>query len=672
MKLKLLSTIILVILLPFVTKAQYQHSKLDSLKMALKNAGNDTARMVTLFNLSSYYVESNRDSSTFLGEQSNRLAKKLNQPLWTAQYLLVNAYFSMQQGDYSSAFKLCHEALNIIQDEKNEKNVYIPNDDQFAKDPHKYRLSLIMGVYHQLGNIYASSGNNEKGIEYFKKEIDLSNSLNSNEGLVESNMNIGQEYANMKKFDSSLIYSRKALNFANVTGDKTYVGYILDGIGSVYFINNQIDSALKYYHDALLVDKEQNNVFSQMISNISFASLYKNLHQPDLVKLYATEALQLAIELNQPYFISSSSDLLAGAWKMKGNADSAFAYLSTAKRLRDSLSADQNQKLTKFQNLNFEAQTQLEKEAQNSIDAKNKIRIIALIFGIALLSILAFVFYRNNLQKQKANKVLQKTLTDLKSTQTLLIQSEKMASLGELTAGIAHEIQNPLNFVNNFSDLNTELIDELQEGVSNGNYEEIKTIANAIQENEQKINHHGKRAGDIVKGMLEHSRSSKGVKEPTDINALADEYLRLSYYGLRAKDKNFNAEIKTDFDESIGKINIIPQNIGRVFLNLFNNAFYAVNEQKIQNSISYNPTVSVKSEKCDGKVRITVRDNGKGIPQKIIDKIFQPFFTTKPTGEGTGLGLSLSYDIIKAHGGEIKVESKEGEGSEFVIHLPNV
>jgi tetratricopeptide (TPR) repeat protein len=234
MKLKLLSTTILLILLPFVTKAQSQQSELDSLKMALKNAGNDTARMVTLFNLSSYYVESNRDSSTFFGEQSNRLAKKLNQPLWTAQYLLVNAYFSMQQGDYSSAFKLCNQALDIIRDEKNEKNVYIPNDDQFAKDPHKYRLSLIMGVYHQLGNIYSSSGNNEKGIEYFKKEIDLSNSLNSNKGSVESNMNIGQEYANMKKFDSSLIYSRKALNYANVTRDKTYAGYILDRIGYVY------------------------------------------------------------------------------------------------------------------------------------------------------------------------------------------------------------------------------------------------------------------------------------------------------------------------------------------------------------------------------------------------------------------------------------------------------
>jgi signal transduction histidine kinase len=195
-------------------------------------------------------------------------------------------------------------------------------------------------------------------------------------------------------------------------------------------------------------------------------------------------------------------------------------------------------------------------------------------------------------------------------------------------------------------------------------------LINNVIENLKKINHHGKRADAIVKGMLQHSRKSSGQKEPTDINALADEYLRLSYHGLRAKDKNFNVTIETDFDNSFGKINVIPQDIGRVLLNLFNNAFYAVNEQKIQNPISYNPTVFVRTQKCDDKVQITVRDNGNGIPQKIIDKIFQPFFTTKPTGQGTGLGLSLSYDIIKAHGGEIKVESKEGEGSEFIIKLP--
>jgi signal transduction histidine kinase len=265
---------------------------------------------------------------------------------------------------------------------------------------------------------------------------------------------------------------------------------------------------------------------------------------------------------------------------------------------------------------------------------------------------------------------LQETLSELREAQAQLIQSEKMASLGELTAGIAHEIQNPLNFVNNFSDVNNELIDEMQIELKNGNVEEAIAIANDIKENEDKINHHGKRADAIVKGMLQHSRKSSGQKEPTDINALADEYLRLSYHGLRAKDKSFNATLETDFEESIGKINIIPQDIGRVLLNLFNNAFYAVSEQKSRNLISYEPRVSVTTKKSENRIYITVRDNGNGIPQKIIDKIFQPFFTTKPTGEGTGLGLSLSYDIIKAHGGEIKVESKEGEGSEFVIQLP--
>jgi signal transduction histidine kinase len=274
-------------------------------------------------------------------------------------------------------------------------------------------------------------------------------------------------------------------------------------------------------------------------------------------------------------------------------------------------------------------------------------------------------------------ETLNETLGQLKDTQKQLIQSEKMASLGELTAGIAHEIQNPLNFVNNFSEINKELIGEMKEEIEKGNYEEVKLIAKDIEENEEKINHHGKRAEAIVKGMLQHSLSSTGVKEPTDINALCDEYLRLAYHGLKAKDKSFNADFKIDFDNSIGKINIIPQDIGRVLLNLINNAFYAVDErQKITKEnlptgqAGYQPTVFLSSKKSGDKVILTVKDNGNGIPQNIVDKIFQPFFTTKPTGQGTGLGLSLSYDIVKAHGGEIKVETKEGEGSTFIIQLP--
>ena len=284
------------------------------------------------------------------------------------------------------------------------------------------------------------------------------------------------------------------------------------------------------------------------------------------------------------------------------------------------------------------------------------------------------------LQKEE----LLNTLNELKSTQSQLIQSEKMASLGELTAGIAHEIQNPLNFINNFSEINAELIGEMATELTKGNIEEARNIAQNITENEEKIMFHGKRADSIVKGMLQHSRRSSGQKEPTDINALADEYLRLAYHGLRAKDKSFNAIMKTDYDEKIDKINVIPQDIGRVILNLITNAFYVVNEKALSaasatlsavpapTAVKYEPTVSVSTKKEGNKVLISVKDNGNGIPQKILDKIFQPFFTTKPTGQGTGLGLSLSYDIVKAHGGELKVETKEGEGSEFIIQLPVV
>jgi signal transduction histidine kinase len=263
------------------------------------------------------------------------------------------------------------------------------------------------------------------------------------------------------------------------------------------------------------------------------------------------------------------------------------------------------------------------------------------------------------------------SIRELKATQSQLIQSEKMASLGELTAGIAHEIQNPLNFVNNFSEVNKELLAEMNGEIEKANYEEVKILANTIAANEEKILQHGKRADAIVKGMLQHSRSNSGTKEPTDINALADEYLRLSYHGLRAKDKTFNATLKTDFDDTIGNINIIPQDIGRVILNLITNAFYAVNEKKKASKNDYDPTVTVSTSVMKNKVEIRVADNGNGIPPRTVDKIFQPFFTTKPTGEGTGLGLSMSYDIVtNGHGGELSVQNEEGEGATFIITLP--
>ena len=272
---------------------------------------------------------------------------------------------------------------------------------------------------------------------------------------------------------------------------------------------------------------------------------------------------------------------------------------------------------------------------------------------------------------EKSNEALTESLEELKAAQTQLVQAEKMASLGELTAGIAHEIQNPLNFVNNFSEVSKELLEEMLDELKNGDTEEVNAIANDVIQNLEKILHHGKRADGIVKGMLQHSRTNSGEKEIIDINALVDEYLRLAYHGLRAKDKSFNATLETSYDDSIGKIEITPQDIGRVVLNLITNAFYACSERKnVSEESDYKPLVSVSTKTDLKNVEISVKDNGNGIPKHIIAKIFQPFFTTKPTGQGTGLGLSLSYDIVKAHGGNLDVTTEENIGTEFIISIP--
>jgi signal transduction histidine kinase len=304
---------------------------------------------------------------------------------------------------------------------------------------------------------------------------------------------------------------------------------------------------------------------------------------------------------------------------------------------------------------------------------------------VVVIGIMLVVLVRNNRQKQKANTLLSKqkriieeqrdetnkALADLQLTQKQLIQSEKMASLGELTAGIAHEIQNPLNFVNNFSEVSMELLDEMSQQLVNGNTSDAIELANDVKDNLEKIRHHGRRADGIVKGMLQHSRASSNTKEPTDINKLADEYLRLAYHGLRAKDKSFNTELVTKFDATLPLVNVVPQDFGRVLLNLFTNAFYAVQQKQKLTSEPFKPEVTLTTYTKGGQVFVVVKDNGDGISESIKDKIMQPFFTTKPTGEGTGLGLSMSYDIVvKGHGGDINVETKGGEYTEFIVALP--
>jgi len=512
---------------------------------------------------------------------------------------------------------------------------------------------------------------------------------------------IANAYYGLKLTDSALLYAQK-ISAYKFPGSADYHTHLEAGLlADIYSAKGLNDSALYYYRQAIPYFEKMGVIPTEAILYTGIARVFKNERRLDSALFYARNALDLlqnnkrAVQSwgdNSESYITEISPLVAELYKAYNQPDSAYKYLLLSVSLKDSLY--NSDRVRQFQTLTFNEDARRQQLEQQRIEAEKeystKIKMYGLFSIIAGILIVAFLLYRNNKHKQKANillleqkKTVENTLQELKATQQQLIQSEKMASLGELTAGIAHEIQNPLNFVNNFSEVNQEMVDELQTELKSGNVEEAIAISNDIKDNSEKINHHGKRADAIVKGMLQHSRTSTGQKEPTDINALADEYLRLSYHGMRAKSKNFNATIQTDFDESIGKINIVPQDIGRVLLNLYNNAFFAVNEKKTpapkgeKNTvqIDYEPRVtvstkSVKSPSGNLGVILTVKDNGNGIPQKVLDKIFQPFFTTKPTGEGTGLGLSLSYDIVKAHSGEIKVETKEGEGSEFIIQLP--
>ena len=487
---------------------------------------------------------------------------------------------------------------------------------------------------------------------------------------------MGISYMNAGKLDSALMFIKKAQSTFSDLKDPQ-IGRSMIYLGETYERMGNFDLAVNTMLQAMALLNETNDYVHRGLGYISLSRVYANLKKIDSALYYAKESLKIFEKRKDPAWKRDAYNLLASYFDHLGRTDSATVYLKLAKSLSDSLSVEERKNLLAFQDVVVDEQVKLEKLEKEKIETREKLRIYLLLSGIVVFIVIVLLLYRNNQHRKKTNETLRQrnekienTLHQLRSSQAQLIQSEKMASLGELTAGIAHEIQNPLNFVNNFSEVNTELIAEMKQEIDKGNLQEVKSIADSIDENEQKIIVHGKRADAIVKGMLQHSRSSSGIKELTDINALANEYLRLAYHGLRAKDKSFNVTLKTDYDETIGNINIIPQDIGRAVLNLITNAFYAVTEKKKQQSDDYEPTVSVNTKKINDKVEIKVIDNGNGIPQKVLDKIFQPFFTTKPTGQGTGLGLSLAYDIVKAHGGEINVKTEENKGSEFSIILP--
>jgi signal transduction histidine kinase/Tfp pilus assembly protein PilF len=533
--------------------------------------------------------------------------------------------------------------------------------------------SQIAFSYNQLGHIYKDREENDKAIEIYRIALFFSEEGRGKIVKYAPPMNLGSVYLSQGKLDSSIYYSNRALEVLHLTNENQniFIPNMLGNLGGAYSRMNKKNEAEKYFQRALSIVTKPNYKSSRVKYLVFFtiAEHFRRNQQLDSCLYYAKKAITVLENTVFGYLMAKPAQMLSELYEGK-NADSTIKYLRIYLKTNEVINS--TRVTQQLQVMAFEEEQRKLELEQTRKEAQVRLKIYFLIAGLLLVSIFGLLMFRNNRQKHKINTKLENTLANLQATQKQLVQSEKMASLGELTAGIAHEIQNPLNFVNNFSEVSTELVDEMKSEIKKGNYDEVNVIADDVKQNLEKINHHGQRAADIVKGMLQHSRSSSGLKEPTDINALADEYLRLAYHGLRAKDIDFNATMKTDFDKSIGKIKIIPQDIGRVILNLITNAFYAVNEKSKQGIADYEPTVSVSTKKVNDKVEIKVTDNGNGIPANILDKIFQPFFTTKPTGQGTGLGLSLSYDIVKAHGGELMVESKEGAGSEFLIQLPIV
>jgi len=710
--------------------AQSRAAEIDSLTHELAIATADTSRVLIMTTLAIVYQSYNPDSSIHYAQQALILARKINYPKGEFWALFRLGFTLGMVGNYPRALEMQLKALRIAE-----------------------KLNFLTGkaeVINRLGNIYRDAGDFSKAVVFHKRAILLFDTLQNHDQHAGAQNLLATDYFLMDKTDSAQYYvqlSYETTNRWKVEWMRSPNFLVMGRLQSKF---GNFPLALDYLQKCVQAAYVRQAYFYSTQAYLFIAKVYEQTNQPDSTVFYAQKALADAQKGNFYNEIVNASLFLSALYEQK-NTPLALRYQQTALAAKNSLSNFGN--MTAIQNQITFDEEQRQYEIETTQTAwRNQVWQYALLAGLSMVLLVSFILYRNNRQKQKANAVLEKTLANLKSTQAQLIQSEKMASLGELTAGIAHEIQNPLNFVNNFSELNNELIKEIKQELTIGN-EQLKRgevektinnlknaldVSNDIKANSEKINQHGHRASSIVKGMLEHSRKSSGVKEPTDINKLCDEFLRLSYHGLRAKDKDFNCDYKLDLDPNLPLVNVVSQDIGRVLLNIINNAFQAVGErskvensnrgigaegpdrsvgathEKTQQDKDYKPQINITTKLLDKSdfaplrlCAIHISDNGPGIPDEIKDKIFQPFFTTKPTGKGTGLGLSLAYDIVKAHAGCIEVKTnylpsggvpiaigmKEGEGpltlpgealapvsrsrtegretgSEFIIQLP--
>ncbi len=543
-------------------------------------------------------------------------------------------------------------------------NNYMKGGEIFRKfNPHFYA-----NILYVIGNTYNQWGNYDKALYYCRQSLPLAQKLKDTSGINYCYFIFSEISNSTGKYNDALGQINESIRFMSKTMSQRVVAIITLKAG-IYLKLNQPDLALPLLNRA---QKLTDSAGYKTVSSVGYTEIDYDYYEYYMAKGNTAQAEKSLLIASQKATDEKGVPIqlkylreLGYFYQKQNQPQKSERYFEDYFNVYDALEKGRHEfKVAEYE---IDQNDRLQREHIDQLKQEKATQNVLLWSSLVVFLMISasLIFIYRQLQVNK------KTLRSLRETQRQLIQSEKMASLGELTAGIAHEIQNPLNFVNNFSEVNTELVEEMEQGIDKGNLAEIKAIALDIKENSKKISMHGKRADAIVKGMLQHSQVGTGTKEPTNINGLADECMRLAYHGLRAKDKTFNAELVSHLDETLPLVNVIPPDIVRVMLNLFNNAFYAVNQKQKLAGADYKPEVSLTTSTEKGQVVITVKDNGSGIPEAIKEKIMQPFFTTKPTGEGTGLGLSLTYDmVVKGHGGSIHVSSAEGEGSEFIIRLP--
>ncbi|WP_345055310.1 tetratricopeptide repeat-containing sensor histidine kinase [Hymenobacter glaciei] len=631
------------------------HVVLDSLRHLLQLPQTDYDRVLLLCQVSDQLWTQRTDSAAVYAQQALALARRVHYRHGEGE-ALNRLGAALRESNLARSLELFQQSLHIARATRDR--------------------ALTAQNLRSIGIIYVYLRDRRQALSYYFQALKIGEQLHDERRVVIELSNIGLAYDVFGQLDSARLYQERALVLARRL--RTPTNYILYGLGNEARRRGEVALARSYYYQSIAESKKVGHLRSLNFAYVGLAELYQQMGRPDSSIYYARLGCQVGRTNGFLRGVLNASTLLTQDFKRRGAADSALKYQSLMLVMKDTLFGQE--KVMRLQNLNYREQQRAQQATAAQAALRARYRTFALVGVLLGLLVLAAILARHASQQRRAREALEQSLAELKTAQEQLVQREKMAFLGELTAGIAHELQNPLNFVKNFAEVSTGLVDEITgeqhdptgQGPARNAMLEAE-ILSGLKQNLQQISQHGQRATSIIKGMLEHSRTGTGPRETVNLNTLVHDSLRLAQQGLRTQDKGCEVQLTTTLASGLPPVSVVPLDMGRVLINLFTNAFYALQQCQYQQpaGTAYRPELTVTTQAVPGEVEVRIRDNGTGMPADVQARVFQPFFTTKPVGEGTGLGLSLSYDIVTTgHGGTLRVESREGEGTEFILTLP--